>query len=308
MSKFIYKWLVWDGRYALQGQCNHPEDNPGNAETDAEKLLPKLYIPLGRQNSKQPPPSIVVATAVSVRLIKIVESPDHCMAIKVQLKRLKKADGSWNIKSLMLRVYQNYDAPSQNKSVSNEILPKEKLVYQEILRKEQIEQLPEDSEKTKDTNLPTIANPLLIWADKTIDAEQPVQSPFKIRIWVSTKKNAFGQEGKDLLPFIDEPDASYTIQVHDQYHPSEQEFSDKFKLDGRSDTWDEFIKRRRDKAKVGKYDNKVGRNITELSYRTFMAPAAETELVQIALEEAAKTGTPFTEALMEVAKSSVVSQ
>ena len=305
MSKFTYKWLVWDGRYTRQGRCNHLESSDNDVETDFKILLPTLHIPVGRKNSKRPPMSIVAATAVSVRLVKIVESPDHCMAIKVQLKRLKKVDGSWNIKSLMLRVYQNYDAPAKNDSISNEILPKEKLVYQEILRKEQIERLPEDPEKEKDANLPKIVNPLLAWADDVVDDEQPVHSPYKIRIWVSTKKNAFGQEGKDLLPFIDEPDASYTIQVHDQYKPSDTEFRDKFdkvKRDKQNGGWSKFLQKRQDKAKAGKYENQVGRNLTTLSYRTFIAPADETVLVQAALEEAAQYGVPFTEGLMEVAK------
>lgn len=308
MSKFTYKWLVWDGRYTRRGRCNHLEGSDNNAETDFKRLLPTLHIPVGRKNPKRPPMSIVAATAVSVRLVKIVESPDHCMAIKVQLKRLKKVDGSWNIKSLMLRVYQNYDAPAKNDSISNEILPKEKLVYQEILRKEQIDRLPEDSEKEKDIKLPKIVNPLLAWADDVVDNEQPVHSPYKIRVWVSTKKNAFGQEGEDLLPFIDEPDASYTIQVHDQYKPSEQEFLNKFKLGDRNEAWNEFIQKRQKKIKAGKYQNQFGRNITKLSYRTFIAPAAETKVVEATLKEAAKTGIPFTQALLEVAKGSAISQ
>ena len=306
MSKFTYKWLIWDGRYTLHGQCNQLEDSSHPPdEADAEKLLlPKLHIPLGRQNPKQPPMSIVAATAVSVRLVKIVESPDHCMAVKVQLKRLKKDDGSWNIKSLMLRVYQNYEAPPPNQPISEENLPKEKLVYQEILRKEQIDQLPEEPDKATDTNLPQKPNSLLIWAAATVDKTQPTHSPYKIRVWVSTKKNAFGQAGDDLLPFTDEPEASYTIQVHDQYQPSEQEFLDKFKLGGRNDTWDDFIQRRREKAQAGKYENQAGRNLTTLSYRTFIAPAAEAAVVKATLEEAAKSGVPFTEGLMEVAQGS----
>jgi len=296
MAEFTYKWLVWDGRYTLKGRCNQVRESEPTSEGNKSVLLPRLQIPR-KQDVKQPP-SIIAATAVSVRLLRIVESSANKMAIKVQLKRLKKADGSWNIKSLMLRIYRNYDSTKDKDS-----LPPEKLVYQEILSKEEIEQLA-NAQKEEDTGIPTEPNPLLAWAEGAFNIDgTEVDSPYKVRVWVSTSKNAFGREDEDLLPFTDEPETRYTVQVHDQYKPTEAEFQKRFEQVKGDRNWSEFSNKRKEKEKTGKYEDLAGKNVTSLSYRTFMAPAAEISLVAETLKEAARLGVPFTEGLMAVAKA-----
>ncbi|MEN8446023.1 MAG: hypothetical protein ABG776_13530, partial [Cyanobacteria bacterium J06555_13] len=155
-SDFTYKWLVWDGRYSLMGDCNYfSADAPhvvARAATDPlapDSLSAVLHVGVV-QAPKTVPQTIVAATAVSVRLIKLVEVPGGPVAMKVQLKRLKKSDGSWNIKSLMLRIYRNYDADSDGA-----LPPIEKLVYQEVLRKEALDLLA-DAQKDIDCGIPEL--------------------------------------------------------------------------------------------------------------------------------------------------------
>lgn len=305
-SDFTYKWLVWDGRYSLMGDCNyfsadapHVVARAATAPSPPDSLGAVLHVGVA-QTPKAVSQTIVAATAVSVRLLKIVEVPGGPVAMKVQLKRLKKSDGSWNIKSLMLRIYRNYDAGSDGTS-----LPVEKLVYQEVLRKDALDLLA-DAQKNTDSGIPEVEEKEhLSGLDIASVAKRSTlsHSPYKIRVWVSTKKNAFGKAGDIYRPYTGEPAASYTVQVHDQYHPTEAEFFKKFELKAGDDTWEAFMDRRKTKEKAGKYEDKPGKNITQLSYKTLLSPVAERSIVQTTLERAAASGVPFTEALRHMAVS-----
>lgn len=227
----------------------------------------------------------------------MVESPAHWLAVKIRLKRLKKIDGSWNIKGLMLRVYRNYDIAWGEKA-----LPKENLVYQEILRKDDIDTLP-DAYLEDDGGLPVIEyQPRFESAGASAAYESHViHSPYKIRVWVSTLKNAFGKEMDNLTPYTDEPEISYTRQIHDQYRPTDEDFQEKFSVSGRDSAWAAYMKKRKAMAQARKYEDQPGKNITTSSYCTVLAPAAQSARVQATLEAAADSGAPFTEGLTEVA-------
>ncbi len=297
MADFTYKWLVWDGTYSLLGSCNQYSDVEEGLAGQEQLLMPALNIPL-QQDPKTPPLSTVGATAISVRILTMVESPEHWLAIKVRLKRLKKIDGSWNIKSLMLRVYRNYDA-----AWGQDVLPKENLVYQEILRKDAIDALP-DARLDGDDDVPMIEHEPRFRSGGSLVTDKPEarHSPYKIRVWVSALKNAFGKAGDDLAPYTDEPEIRYTLQAHDQYRPTDKDFQEKFRFSGKdSAAWEAYMNKRKATAQERKYEDQPGKNVTTLPYDAVLAPAAESALVRATLEGAASSGVPFTEGLMEVA-------
>ncbi len=199
MSKKINAWLIWNGVYSQQGQCN--------AQGFKQPVVAgpnRMTITVGRPGRPIPPPTELVADdAISVRLDEVRawgEAGNEFLLIHTRLKRVV------GIKSLLLLIYRSYDP-------QNPVLSQDTLVYQEVLTAAQIQRLA-DSDPTSSPDWESIAKP---GAAREAKQAQPTQAarkehaPYKVRVWVSKDANAFA--GFDGSTF---PQEVYGITVHEQ--------------------------------------------------------------------------------------------
>ncbi len=199
MAKKVDAWLIWNGVYSLQGQCNAQ----GFKQPAAAKPN-RIAVQVGRPGNPAPPPVELVADdAISVRLSEVRtwgEAGNEFLLIHTRLKRVV------GIQSLLLLIYRNYDP-------QNPKLSKDTLVYQEVLTAAQIQRLA-DSDPTSSPDWERIAQPATAAEAKKAQPNQAAHAehtPYKVRVWVSKDANAFaGFDGSTL------PKEVYGITVHDQ--------------------------------------------------------------------------------------------
>ncbi len=199
MAKKVDAWLIWNGVYSQQGQCNAQGfKQPTAAEPN------RIAIQVGRPGRPIGPPTELVADdAISVRLEEVRawgEAGNEFLLIHTRLKRVV------GIQSLLLLIYRNYDP-------QNPVLSTDTLVYQEVLTAAQIQRLA-DSDPTESPNWEQIAQPATVAETKKaqpLQAARQEHTPYKVRVWVSKDADAFARfDGSQF------PQEVYGITVHDQ--------------------------------------------------------------------------------------------
>jgi len=212
------KYLLWDGSYERFGHCNQPAGSaqPVKSKTDGETAKShqsqsqlqrkkknrgfRLRRIEGKGNTNisasfKPP----IFISVRVKEVDISFDPkERPAAIKILLEYTKDIE---DVKSLLLRVYRNYDPESDTDTP-----PIEKLVYQEVLSVENIKKLSEEDPR-KDGDVPP-----------KHDGEyaRPRHAIYKIRVWVSMDPEGFYPNlGLESQP-ASKPEFTPHYQVHDQ--------------------------------------------------------------------------------------------
>ncbi len=161
----VQRFLEWDGSYTLNGTCNQNNPPVPAPQPPNYPLIAMGPIMLGNSLRRRiSPPS----TKVSVRIVyvdRFWNPTSQCLAIKIRLKRPQ------HIQSMMLEIYKSTGAGTAVTAAN--------LVYREVLDQNQVRSLL-DHESAAPFVAPVTANRAGL-----------IDSPYKIRVWVSSAANAY---------------------------------------------------------------------------------------------------------------------